>query len=939
MKRLKNIITVIALALLPVLTAAQDTTSFNQIPAATTQTLTGQVPVVQADSTVRMTIELFNQYIIDSIADLRDTSQALRDSVNVNKDLIVVNQDSLASHLDLRDLYKLSPLGEQSTVEVEDTLFLKKGAIERKITLQELLLTTNQTLTLRESEIEDLTATVAAQAVTIAAIQTVTDFDTIIYDLATNKVWMYIPLPTGQVKAILDVETIEDNVLPTVLSITVEDSEKDLIIITMSKYLEIADSSINRFTGAEGSVFVQMDAAYVMDVPTGNLLDEVGVDEGTTQGTIIRDSVGVAGTAYDFDGVTGYVALQTGINYGTNDHSGYVDLKPHSLAADFRIYSADADGFFIGYNAEFDGLWVGKTGVDVSPVTDLDLAVNVWNRVAWAEDQSANTVTFWIDGVSEVESYEPDGATYAGASKYIGSSAGASSFFNGLMDNLLLFDDYKLVQSTVDSLATHRFNQSGGGQLVFQDSIKAVLTLVTSIGSPTIDSLFIASNKVNLRLSDNMFYGSTFSIAYQESTGYGIRDTAGNFAGSWPAFSGINNVDTTVANDYIILEEWDFESESLGAFGTSDLEALLGTYRIPATNYTTSPEIVSQTINGVARNVLKITNDEGLPDPITGYYGGLNHQFGLDSNFTEVNVSYNFMIDPNVAWTPDFKLNGFHVGFVALGGPPLYAHGFRAQGYLKFGGEFNSYFYMHNYQWGAWDKGTPDLDSVYVVPGVWYSMTLRARLNDAGSENGIFEAALDGQWKNQSVGLEYIEDPSMDIDGIGIKEWTGGDGPANMPDSDWHTYVANITIWTPLNDNIFGSGTIHDPDVIFGHPYPITDKDFYYEGSIITTESTLTNDAWGSPYGSSEAEYHLLDAGPGDQVRITFNSGTSIGSNDYLFFYDAEYAGSNLLGKYVGTGITAGTTIESTGRYMYVYFTSANYSGYGDGWSFAITHF
>ena len=88
MRTIKHIFTIASLVLIPVLSAAQDTASFYQLDAATSQPMTGQVTVVQADSTVRMTITLFNQYIIDSIA-------VARDSINDLSERSILNSDSL----------------------------------------------------------------------------------------------------------------------------------------------------------------------------------------------------------------------------------------------------------------------------------------------------------------------------------------------------------------------------------------------------------------------------------------------------------------------------------------------------------------------------------------------------------------------------------------------------------------------------------------------------------------------------------------------------------------------------------------------------------------------------------------------------------------------------------------------------------------------------
>ncbi|HIJ67708.1 MAG TPA: hypothetical protein HPP51_05425, partial [Planctomycetes bacterium] len=68
----KRVLLIIYL-LLPIVVAAQDTVSFNRLPVAVSRNLADQLPVVQGDSTVRMTITLLNQYLVDSISVHRDS--------------------------------------------------------------------------------------------------------------------------------------------------------------------------------------------------------------------------------------------------------------------------------------------------------------------------------------------------------------------------------------------------------------------------------------------------------------------------------------------------------------------------------------------------------------------------------------------------------------------------------------------------------------------------------------------------------------------------------------------------------------------------------------------------------------------------------------------------------------------------------------------------
>ena len=933
MRTIKHIFAIASLVLIPVLSAAQDTTSFYQLDVATSQPMTGQVPVIQGDSTVRMTITMFNQYIIDSLAVVRDSLESLSDTT-------IIQRTDQNAKIGLDEPDRLTFFDPEAGIDDTDSMVVKSDENVFKITKRSFQYDLVIDIGEANAEIDKLNDSITNLRITLSLLELSSDFDSLRLSINADSIYAYWPSPTGQVIIPWVVGAPQDRTPPTYVSGEIGNYSDTVIVLTFSEFL--LGDSIYDYSGAVGVNWTGIDYAANFDQPTGNLIDFINGDNGTNSGAYQLDSAGIAVRSWYFDG-SDVVTLGTGTNYGSNDLSGSVFIKPLSLASDFRIYSGETNGFFIGYSASNDGLWVGKTSVDVSAATDLGLTVNVWNHVCWSDDQTANQVTFWVDGVSEVESYSTE---FSGVSKYIGSSGGGS-YFTGLMDDLFLWDSDKLTQNRVDSLYNsgvgRRYNDSGGSVAINSDTITEAFnaTILPLLPGFAVDSVWILGNKVYLDLTDTISYSDIVKFRYTKPTGsgsnMGVRDTSNNYMATIPFLQTVtNNVDTSGV-DYEIFEHWDFTGESLGAFDCTDLQNLFGTTQYYNCSYITTPEIVQQTINGVSKNVLKITNDEGLPDPITWYYGGLNYAWDLDSSYRDIYMSYNIMFDPNVCWTPDIKLPGFNPGLVTIGSDMVSGDGFRAQSYAQRGGEKMSYFYVRNYRPGAWSGGTSTIDTFYIVPGVWYSVTLRVRLNDYDDTNGVWEAGYNGGWKNQLLDMQYIEDYGAENNTIAIKNWTGGSGPHNQSDHDWYFYLSDITMWKPYNDNIFGTYALHDKTETFPHPYEITDRDFYYE-SIISTESTLTNDDWGSPYGSSMAEYHLLDAGAGNQVQIVMNSGGSLGGGDYLFVYDGNTSNATRLGKYNAQTIATGITLQSSGRYMYIYFNSANYAGYGNGWSFDITH-
>ena len=466
------------------------------------------------------------------------------------------------------------------------------------------------------------------------------------------------------------------------------------------------------------------------------------------------------------------------------------------------------------------------------------------------------------------------------------------------------------------------------------DSISTAFTVNSSIGSFTVDSVTVATNKVTLILSDSMWNGSVVTVDYDKPVTYGLRDAYDNYTISFSGLSVTNNADTTTIYDKVINNHWDFESETLGTFDMADMTALFGTlYR---TGWHATPSIVSKTINGVARNVLEIVNEAGYPTE-AGWYSGLDITWGLGATYNEAYYSYNFMIGKDVSPLSDNKMPGYITGPVDVGNSyPDPGDGFRAQGYFKYGTEFNSYVYSRTHPTTAQlDFGTPDLDSVYLVPGVWYSITIRVVVNDYNLYNGLMEVAINGEWKNQSDGIRFIEDYGFGIDRVGINNYTGGSGASVRPIHDFHTYVSDLNVWAPLNDNEFGTNNLHNASHTFVPPDSIVDRDFDYD-ELIRTEVILTNAEFGGSYSPGLEEQYLLDGGPLGAFSVEFNSNCYLGSNDYLFVYDGDNYDATMIAKYNSQSIPSGTTLSSSDRYLFFRFSSAN-SGGGNGWSVDIT--
>ena len=96
---------------------------------------------------------------------------------------------------------------------------------------------------------------------------------------------------------------------------------------------------------------------------------------------------------------------------------------------------------------------------------------------------------------------------------------------------------------------------------------------------------------------------------------------------------------------------------------------------------------------------------------------------------------------------------------------------------VGFGGRLltESYNDFTHYQWGgwAWSK-TPIFDRTHV--GKWYCIEARARLNDPGRANGVFELWIDNRLEARQSGLGWIGSyRDYGINAVYIENyWNGG---------------------------------------------------------------------------------------------------------------------------------------------------------------------
>jgi hypothetical protein len=678
-------------------------------------------------------------------------------------------------------------------------------------------------------------------------------------------------------------------------------------------------------------------------------LDRIGSDNGTVTASQ-GDSVGVAGNAYYFNGTTDYVQLGTGINYGTNNLSGCVWLFPHSLDADFRIYSGEDNSMFIYYHAAGDGIAIGKTGVDVSITTDMDLTVNAWNHVAWSNEQAEDSVRFWIDGAWEVEEWAYE---YGAVTNYIGSDKVPGSFYPGLMDDLFLWDGDTLTQGRVDSIYNagppgRRYNESGGGQAASQDSIKSSFTVNTDIGSHTVDSVFVNNTKVRLELDSDVAYGATLTVDYDKPVTYGLRDSSNNYTVDWSALAVTNQVDSSAT--FEIYAQHDFETEDLGAWSTAEQEAYFDV--VGNISWPNNVTIVMDTINDTPTQVLRFTH------PANTLYGyELIHDYGTDRE--QVYLSYNYKFDYLFQWTLGGKMPGL-AGLPKLPEPfryPVSGDGWWSNLHFKGGGRFYSYHRDRTKSWIPWSIETnlPDgsrnpeyITDFHFNNGNWYDVIQRDVMNTftdgVPNYDGIREVWVDGRLIYKKTDMRFIQDNSSTyyIDALNLFSFYGGDDVIPYtPNATTYTYIDSITLYRPLNDNTWVPKTAHSNSEVISSPTAITVKTLKYD-NFVNTQTTVQNSEFPSTYSACVDETFLIDAGAGNKVRFDVSSG-SIGNGDWIIFIDGNETDDSVISATAGydsdlsnNTYTGSGYAESTDRYLYIMFKSDK-EGFGIGFEGSTT--
>lgn len=893
------------------------------------------------------------ELLLDGVS---DTLAILYDSIGVSTDTAQILRSNLNAKIALDEPERIIYTSKEVGIDDTDTVVVKSNNVVTKITKGEFQYDLVQDITSAEGTISELEDSITALRTTIALLELSSEFDSLRLSTNADSIYAYWTSPTGQVIIPWKVGEPQDRTPPTYVSGEIGTYSDSVIVLTMSEH--ILGDSILEYSGGAGGIFTGMDAAYNFDQtsgPTGLLLDQIASDDATNSGAYNTDSVGVGDKAWYFDG-TDNVVIATGQNVANNDFSFSVWVKPHSLAADFRILSGASDGLFVYYNASDNGIGIGKTGADVSTTaTDTDLTVNVWNHVCGSYDEGTNTLTVFINTTSETESYTPTGGLFAGVTKYIGA-ASASSYFTGLMDDLFIWNGELLTQNRVDSLynsgAGRRYNGSGGSQLSNTDTITAAfISNITPLQSGwAVDSVWSVANKIYLDLTSEATYGDNVKFRYTRPTGAGAargaRDTADNYLATIADFQTVvNNIYSSAS--FTVYWEEDFEGAAQDTvWNATDFDNVFGNHETWKFNWVSKTGVTESTINGASTNVMFIKHTP------TEVYNGF--EAVVDKNVTDqVYLSYNWKFSPTFNSTRGGKLPGFHNVVADVDCPMTITDGWLVRPHFKQWQTFNPYRY--DFSTGSCPDDGGGSTSFTFHPGNWYNVTQRLVYNtftgSTANYDGIYEVWVDGVMIYQESGLRiHIDsDPAMAEIGLNLSHFYGGDNNDTWwPTTNCHALIDNISFYKPNNDATWdatGADRLHDPADILVTPDVITSKDFYTTSTITSAAADLESANYSSNSDNHTNEMILITAGVGERVRVEATNGTQ-GGGEGLFFLDGNTTEADLIGvklnydgDYTDTDFGQGTNgkIESSGRHLMVKWIT-DISGFGY-FNFDVTFF
>ena len=208
----------------------------------------------------------------------------------------------------------------------------------------------------------------------------------------------------------------------------------------------------------------------------GNYQDSKGTNHGTPTGT--NNATGISSGAMRFDGVDDFINVSSGASLAPLDKDWSINVwfKTTSAASEKVFTMANkASGAteWIDLNVNTDNANKLTFRVDdgSDPITDLvsnsDVNDGAWHHTIITRVSSTNTWSMYVDGLVQMSDTNADSSVDSAPIASIGSSRNAGIFFNGSIDEVLIYND-SLTASEVTSLYEAGLSQHANTNLTLE---------------------------------------------------------------------------------------------------------------------------------------------------------------------------------------------------------------------------------------------------------------------------------------------------------------------------------------------------------------------------------------------------------------------------------------------------------------------------------------
>jgi hypothetical protein len=194
---------------------------------------------------------------------------------------------------------------------------------------------------------------------------------------------------------------------------------------------------------------------------------------------------------------------------------------------------------------------------------------------------------------------------------------------------------------------------------------------------------------------------------------------------------------------------------------------------------------------------LKVNYPQGKTGPKNG---GAGWRLEFDRSYEELYCSYSVKFPESFNFVLGGKLPGLVGGKANVGGrPPDRYDGWSARMMWRTVGGMVQYVY-HPYQRGKWGDDLPWKEGFWTscefVPGRWYTVEHRIKMNTPDKFDGEIEGGLNGKRVLHETGMRFRFTDALAIDAFYFSTFFGGQGSRWAPVKDEYILFDNFIIST-----------------------------------------------------------------------------------------------------------------------------------------------